>query len=176
MKVTDDLRTEAILTLTTPGVQQLFEIPFGNVDSARFSPAGDLLVIQGYVTPDLDADSRRIAVREMRSGHWLGQTPGAGWGYQLAPTAPEQVRFPTAAEEQAEVGLWDPVTARERLRLPGEGPCVFSTDGSLLEYRTGESVRVWNVSANKAEAFTVPGRPVGFQSAAELFVADKDSL
>jgi WD40 repeat protein/tRNA A-37 threonylcarbamoyl transferase component Bud32 len=176
MKTTEDLRTEAILTLTTPGVQQLFEIPFGNVDSVRFSPAGDLLVIEGYVTPNLDADSRRIAVREMRSGHWLGQTSGAGWGYQLHPTAPLLVLFPTAAGGQPEVRLWDPIAGREPLRFPGEGPCVFSPDGSLLAYRTGESVRVWNMAANKAEAFTAPGRPVGFLSAAELLVADRDSL
>jgi WD40 repeat protein len=176
MKATDALRTEAILTLTTPGVQQLFEIPFGNVDSARFSPAGDLLVIEGYTTHNLDADSQRIAVREMRSGHWLGQTSGAGWGYQFHPTAPLLVLFPTANREQPEVRLWDPVAGREPLHFPGEGPCAFSPDGSLLAYRTGKSVRVWNMAANKAEAFTVPGRPVGFLSPAELLVADKDNL
>src|SRR5262249_33223357 len=139
-------------------------------------PAGDRPCRDASGTPHLDPAPRRIALGELRSGHWLGRTSGAGWGFQLHPTAPLLVLFPTAAREQPEVRLWDPVAGREPLHFPGEGPCAFSPDGSLLAYRAGESVRVWNMAANKAEAFTAPGRPVGFLSAAELLVADKDSL
>jgi serine/threonine protein kinase/WD40 repeat protein len=185
-----ELRQEAILTITSPGLRLLHQIPVGFINSMSFSPDGKILAVHGIFGsgPGWRADDpeprvlQRLKVWRMPSGELLGDTHlpaqigsvGVGHSFYRHYLFTEYNRFlpspqsPLIAlkEPQADkVRLWDPAEDRTVAELNGSPySLVFSGDGRRL----AAPGLVWDLPKPGAGKPGPGGIPIAFLSDDEL--------
>jgi hypothetical protein len=178
----DELRPEAILTITSPEVRFLSEFPLlGDFFVPPLvSPDGTLLAESGEVKEGERA-KHIVRVRELPSGRVLGEVQGfAALAFRpgtnhLAVATFRQ--FGRTKEEDARiaVALWDVAAGRELTRFPGAGTAVFSPDGAFLAGLGPGGVHVWEVATGEERKRPPAGALAGFLSSRELLLMDGQS-
>jgi WD40 repeat protein len=189
----DELRFEAIATITRPGLRSLGEVKEESGDShggglsssgPKVSPDGALVAM--YFGRGTES---RIDVFEIPSGK-LVRRKNAGVSKSEAAAINFAVAFRPGAtqlalysNEHSRVILWDYGTDQEigKFGEPQVGLAAFSTDGShLMTFSNSNMMRVWNL-ADKTAAIAPPGRLPwidggfrGFLSGNEMLLLDKD--
>jgi WD40 repeat protein len=176
IKVSPELRQEAIQAATSPGLRLVCTLGprtlFSSCGGPRpvFSPDGTLIA-----TPEQSYDEdhprrppfKGIRVWQVPSGRLLGRAeccyyPG---GFVFSPAEALM-----ALADRGRVRIWDPKTGKVHFRFTGGGPLHFSPDGALLAARGDNSVELWDVGRNRRVPLEAPGVPVGFLSAGGLLV------
>jgi WD40 repeat protein len=179
-----ELRQEAILAVTSPGLRLLHEIPVGHTGSMKFSPDGKILAVHGMFGAGPgwragDPEARviqRLKVWRMPSGDLLGDTylpaptgslhvgqsnywPNAFTEYNPYLPSPRSPLIAMKDPEAEKVRLWDPAQDRTvaELDIPPRW-IVFSPDGRRLAAPTPdpkrEVLQVWDLDK------MVPGQPL----------------
>jgi WD40 repeat protein len=167
MRPSDDLRQQAIQTITSTGARPITEVP--SVAGLVFSPDRVRVAItveEWEVTAD-GRTSRRVAeVREVATGRLLGLRFDCG----ALAFRPGTSQLLVRTHPQEHTLLWDFDADKVVGKLPGEG--FFSPDAKLLVLTTGAQKRIWDV-VNHAELRKTPPRtsPVAFFSDHELLLS-----
>jgi WD40 repeat protein len=181
VRVTPELRQEAIDTLAAPGVRLVCKLGprhlaiSGPEPFLVFSPDGRMLATSDSVRiGEETANSDGITVWDIPSGKLIGQVHCAYYGgdFAFSPTAP---LLALTQRGEDTVRLWEPASDRVVARLKGEPPVCFSPDGKLLAARhgqTGTEVRVWDVARREELPFVANDTPLAFLSADDLVVRD----
>jgi WD40 repeat protein/tRNA A-37 threonylcarbamoyl transferase component Bud32 len=158
MKPSSELRQEAILAITSPGVRMLQEIPIGHVFSMKFSADGRILAVHGkyafgsgWQTGDPDRETVQfLKAWRMPSGQPLGSTklraegeilgcgmsgywPGGFDKYAPFEWSPNSELIAVLSEDGKNLRLWDPFAGNDVAELPGQADShvIFSRDGAL---------------------------------------------
>jgi WD40 repeat protein len=193
MKLTFELRNEAIQTIVSPGVRLVGEVrsPFEMgvgvvseeggawtaVDPLRsefgegvpgVSPDGRLLLIRSVG----DDDARpAVEVRAFPSERLLYRRSRYAHAYAFRPGTP-QVAFAFHDGADRVVRLWDRGTGKDPVLCPGGHSLYFSPDGNLLAVRSGKGWRVWNVTKQREEKAPAGKHWVKFVSDRELLILE----
>jgi WD40 repeat protein len=182
MRVTPELRQEAIGTLTSPGVRLICRLGprqlsiGGEGPYLVFSPDGSMLATSDSLHTVKDPEwADGITVWAVPSGKLLGQVPCAYYGrqYAFSPAAPHLALSQYDADM---IRLWDPATDSVVARLRGKPPLCFSPDGKLLAVVDAQRTRVWDVARREQLPFAAGGAPLAFLSADDLVVRDGGRL
>jgi WD40 repeat protein len=192
----EELRREAILSITAPGLRRRQRLPFGAVNGLSLNGDGSLLAVAGLAVvirrtdkgSYLLANDPVIRVWEVRSGRQLLEL-ACGPPGQPESAVPQPVRelataFSPAGDllalepEPDVVSLRDPRTAREVARFEGEGVrlACFSPDGSRLALHTKAGLRLVSLDGSTPPRDVSGWAPVLFPSGRELLLRRDDTL
>jgi serine/threonine protein kinase/WD40 repeat protein len=146
------LRTEAIQTITQPGVSLVFETPFGTFAAKSFSPDGTLYAAGGDVPDWHDGkvvSFPRIRVWKVPSGRLIQEVEWDPMGgpFVFSPNS----RILAIPQGSNSIVLLDPRTGKMIGRVPDFGAPLFSPDGTRLAISDGTGVAVFKLSTFKLE-------------------------
>jgi WD40 repeat protein len=178
MKVSPELRAEAIRTATTFGLREVCKLGPRDLHIGEegpfvvFSPDGYLVATaeslhEGEIPHRRSFDG--IRVWELPSGRLLGQVKCSYYSgdFAFSPAAPIM-----ALANKGSVRLWEPRTEKEVLSFPGRGPLRFSPDGALLAAAGAKQVVLWDVRRKQSVPLAGTGEPIDFLSGEELLTWD----
>jgi WD40 repeat protein len=165
LKVTPELRQEAIESATAPGVRLACQlgprdiILGGEGPYVAFSADGTLLAT---------TEAGGVKVWRVPSGELIGLIPCEHRaGFRFSPSAPMLV-----VGAQGAVRLYDASANKEVASFPGRPPFRFSPTGEFVAFVGESGVGLWDVRAGRATAPGFGGAPVEFTSPDELLVSD----
>jgi serine/threonine protein kinase/WD40 repeat protein len=152
IRVTPELRSEAIQVLAQPGVRHAFNAPLDRVVESQFSMDGKLLVVagEGYVTPDWpgyasNAWQSFVRYWEVPGGKLLGVTPWhlAGGPFSVSPDGGLFAVPQVDAADRAHLALWSVRGSNVVAQLPAVGASQFSPDGQRLAVQETNAVSIF---------------------------------
>jgi tRNA A-37 threonylcarbamoyl transferase component Bud32 len=203
MKVSPELRAEAILTASSPGLREVCRLgPRGGIGCGLgprivFSSDDSMIAVSGEFDEGEGPQGRTvrgISVWSFPSGRLQGQSRRTVQGISVWSVPSGQLlgqaeclcdsgnfTFSPAApllalSHSGKVRLWEPKTGKETLSFPGRGPLRFSPDGALLAATGDKQVVLWDVPHKRPVPLTAPGVPIAFLSGEELLTRDGERL
>jgi WD40 repeat protein/tRNA A-37 threonylcarbamoyl transferase component Bud32 len=190
MRRSDDLRQEAIQTLTMPAVQLLHHFPVGVASCVRFSPDGSRLAVGGQFsawpndsTGPASQGTHGIQIWAMPSGRPLAQRSRASSTLALSPDGTRVVYRGT----NELLHIWELATGRDEVLYTVSNPAVyrsdeqlppflFSPDGARLLSTHQDGARLWDLRNLALEPRSLPGDPLGFRSNSEILTREGGRL
>jgi WD40 repeat protein len=176
LRTAPELRQEAILTLTSPGLRIVSSLGPRNLmvggegPYLQFSGDGRLLASSESLLSEAEPRSvEGIKVWDVASGKCVGQAEAGYYGGCFAwnPTRPV---LALTRYNQDTVRLWDAAAGKVIEELKGGPPVCFSPDGKLLAVGAARKVRVWDLAGHRELPFTADGHPIAFPTADDLVV------
>jgi WD40 repeat protein len=164
LKPGDELRPEAILTITSPEVRAVYEIPFVQVVWDHPSPvlSPDLSLVAASTKGEDGKATVRVC--ELRSGRVLQDLEGyAALGFRPGTKQ-------LAVKSNQEIVLWDLDTRSKVARFPIADSAVFSPDGAFLASYEKNGIRIWNVQNGQERPAPPPSAYGHFVSGHEMLL------
>jgi WD40 repeat protein len=176
MKITPELRQEAIQTATSSGFRQVCKLGprhlglGGEGPFFAFHRDGTMIATAEALQKNNDPESRMangIRVWQIPSGQLLGEEECDYYegGFAFSPTEPI-----LALTGQERVRLWEPKSGKETVLFQGTRPVRFSSDGSLLAASGKDGCIVWDMRKNKQIPLQLPGRLLAFVAPEKVLV------
>ena len=182
----DELRFEAIATLTRPELRSLGEVKeeSGDFHGGGLSSSDPKVSSDGKLAAMYfgRAGESRIDVFEIPSGKLVrkkiaevskNQAAGLNFAVEFRPGATQLALY---SNEHARVILWDYATDQEigKFGEPQVSHAAFSTDGShLLTVSNTTLINVWNLTDQRAAKAPLQGEFQGFLSGNEMLLLDR---
>lgn len=182
MKVTPELRQEAVQSATSAGFRQVCKvgprIQFMNGDAAFFAFSSDNTLLATFDSLQVGAGAQRnllngVKVWRLPSGKFVAEAecdnqPG---GCAFSPTEPVM-----ALVVHGKARLWEPATGKATELFACDRPLIFSPDGDMLAASGKKGCIVWDLRQNKQLPVQAPGQPVAFVATDKLLVRDGQQL
>jgi serine/threonine protein kinase/WD40 repeat protein len=168
-KRTEELRKDAIETITSPEVRLLGEYADPHMNSQTSSDGKMFTVDARNDLSEKDPNAKTIEVRDMTSNNVLFRRSGI---YSRA-FRPAFAHLVFTTNEDKRVHLWDIQTQKLLATFPEKGEIahtqfVFSPDGNLLLLDTTDGKVVWNLATGGVESAPSGDGRMWFVSGQEL--------
>jgi WD40 repeat protein len=183
---TEDLRQEAVETLTAPGVRLRQVIPFGEAFIVRFSSDGTLIAIDGhhqgdqrdqgdgyqrvvYRVADVAVEVDRIELGESESG-------SSAMGRFVFRPGSTTLAYEDHRDDHRGLRLRDVAQGKDIGFFPGATIGAFSPDGSRLVLRQDDRLRVVNADSMREEHSRPAAGILSFVANDELLIEEGRQL
>jgi WD40 repeat protein/tRNA A-37 threonylcarbamoyl transferase component Bud32 len=182
IEATEDLRQQAVQTITSPGVRLRYEITFGQVQLVRMSGDGAVLAVGGSCYGDQPADDRqRIRVYRVDDGEMVDQME-IGRMFQPANSIlfrPGTNILAFAVNPQGEnwgIRLRDVSRGKDLGWIPDAKNVLFSPDSQKLAYSKAKRIHVAGAGDVRDQCSFDADTVIAFLSNDELLVEVKGAL